>query len=93
MKTVFVAALLAGFVCIMGCGASSPYEAGKQYGESVVSSLEKGDSVALNKAKADVEKKTKNMSMEDAAQFLQGYNEAVSPYLNRQLQNIPGMPK
>lgn len=69
MKSVFVAGLLAGFVFTLGCGSSSPYEAGKKYGESVVALLEKGDSAGFNKSTAEVEKKTKNMSMEDAAQF------------------------
>lgn len=64
---------------LSGCGGASPYENGKAYGKSIVSSLKSGNPSAMQKAMADAQAQTRNMSPSDAAEFLRGYNEVALP--------------
>lgn len=84
MKLVLFAMVLATLPFLQGCG-SSPYDEGKVFAKSVISSLESGNPSAFQKAAEDAQAKSKNMSPADAVKFLQGYNEVAMPYMRSKM--------
>lgn len=69
---------------VPGCG-NSPYDNGKAYAKTVISSIESGNPSALQKALENAKAKTEGMSPNDAAKFLQGYNEVAMPYMKSKM--------
>lgn len=81
MKRILFVLVLA---TLSGCG-SSPYDEGKAFAKSVISSLESGNPSAYQKVAEDAQAKSKKMSPADAAKFLQGYNEVAMPYIQSKM--------
>ena len=81
LSVMFLAALVA---CLSGCG-SSPREAGRAFAKGVISSADSGDPSAAQTAAAAAQAKTRNMSPGDAAEFMQGYQEVVTPWIQSKL--------
>lgn len=70
-----------------GCG-NSPYENGKTYGKSVISSLESGSPSAIQKAMEIAKTKTEGMSPANTIEFMQGYNEVTGPYIQSKISKM-----
>lgn len=70
--------------CLIGCGAS-PREAGRAFARGVVASADSGDPAVAQSGMAEVQAKTKGMSAKDAAEFIQGYQEVVTPWIQNKL--------
>lgn len=80
-----LAVAFVGAVSIAGCG-SSPKEAGRAYAKAVISSLDSGSPSAIQDAAAKVQAKAQGMSPSDAANFIEGYQEVVMPWVQSKMR-------